>query len=152
MNKHPFTYTVLRYVHDTGTGEFVNVGVVLCAPEARYARAILRKTHGRIANMFPSFNGDHFVKVIQYLQARFDELSADVAEGLNAPRLPQNALELASSVIALDDTAFQWSPMGSGLEEDLHDALKSIYKRMVMRHDAKLKTTLSNNETEKPEE
>jgi hypothetical protein len=37
MSKQPYTYTVLRYVHDTGTGEFANVGVVLNAPSAGYA-------------------------------------------------------------------------------------------------------------------
>lgn len=29
INKQPYTYTVLRYVHDTTTGEFANVGMVL---------------------------------------------------------------------------------------------------------------------------
>jgi hypothetical protein len=37
-----YTYTVLRYVHNTTSGEFVNVGVVLYAPEARYASAVCR--------------------------------------------------------------------------------------------------------------
>ena len=32
--KTTFTYTVLRYVHDIATGEFVNMGVALDAPEA----------------------------------------------------------------------------------------------------------------------
>jgi hypothetical protein len=35
-----FTYTVLRYVHDIATGEFVNMGVALYAPEANYVSAI----------------------------------------------------------------------------------------------------------------
>ena len=43
MSKHPYTYTVLRYVHDTGTGEFANVGVVLTSPAAGYADTILAK-------------------------------------------------------------------------------------------------------------
>ena len=34
-----YTFTVLRYVHDITTGEFVNVGVVLHAPKAKFLRA-----------------------------------------------------------------------------------------------------------------
>lgn len=34
--KTTFTYTVLGYVHDIATGEFVNMGVALYAPEAKY--------------------------------------------------------------------------------------------------------------------
>ena len=33
--KQPFTYVVLRYVHDVLTGEFVNVGVALVLPSHR---------------------------------------------------------------------------------------------------------------------
>lgn len=29
MSKQSYTYTVLRYVHDTGTGEFANVAAYL---------------------------------------------------------------------------------------------------------------------------
>lgn len=43
--KTAYTYTVLRYVHDTTTGEFVNVGVALYAPELRYASALCRTTY-----------------------------------------------------------------------------------------------------------
>lgn len=30
--QYPYTYSVLRYVHDVTSGEFVNVGVVLYSP------------------------------------------------------------------------------------------------------------------------
>jgi hypothetical protein len=34
-----YTFTVSRYVHDITTGEFVNVGVLLHAPKAKFLRA-----------------------------------------------------------------------------------------------------------------
>jgi hypothetical protein len=39
-NQYSYTYTVLRYVHDVTSGEFVNVGVALHAPQARYLGAL----------------------------------------------------------------------------------------------------------------
>ena len=31
----PFEYQIVRYLHDRVTGEFVNVGIILFAPEER---------------------------------------------------------------------------------------------------------------------
>jgi hypothetical protein len=50
-------------------------------------------------------------------------------------QMPMNAQEMAFSVIAPDDSSFQWSPMGSGLASDLAAATESIYERMVARYD-----------------
>ena len=55
-----YSYTVLRYVHDTMTGEFVNVGVALHAPEAGYLSAICRTTYRRVSAAFPGLKGEHF--------------------------------------------------------------------------------------------
>jgi len=49
MSKIPHTYTVLRYVHDTGTAEFANVGVVLTPASADHADTILRPICGSLA-------------------------------------------------------------------------------------------------------
>jgi hypothetical protein len=35
MTKLPYTYTVLRYLHDTSTGEFANIGIVLSSLDRR---------------------------------------------------------------------------------------------------------------------
>ncbi|MEX1116116.1 MAG: DUF3037 domain-containing protein [Akkermansiaceae bacterium] len=146
MSKSPYTYTVLRYVHDTGTGEFANVGVVLTSPSAGYADAILRPTYGRLSKMFPGMDGDHFRSVIKHLQSRFDELSARIREEINLGDRPANALELAHRVIAPDDSSFQWSPMGSGLAKDLTATMETIYRRMVELYDEKTKSESRNDE------
>lgn len=146
MNMQPYTYTVLRYVHDSGTGEFANVGVVLTSPAARYADAILRPTYGRLSKMFPGMDGDHFRRVIRHLQGRFDELAARLREEIDLGQTPGSALELAHGVIAADDSAFQWSPMGSGLAADLAATLESIYQRMVERYDERPKSESRSDE------
>ena len=135
MNKHPYTYTILRYVHDTSTGEFANVGVVLSSPEAHFAGAILRPTCGRLSKMFPGIDGEHFRTVIRHLQSRFDEFANRVQQEMEIGQLPVNAQAMAFAVIAPDDSSFQWSPMGSGLASDLAATVKSIYERMVERYD-----------------
>ncbi len=60
MKKHPYTYSVLRYVHDISRGEFVNVGVVLTSSPIRFAGAILRADSKRVSKVFPGVDGVHF--------------------------------------------------------------------------------------------
>jgi len=48
-NKTAYTYTVLRYVHDIATGEFLNVGVALLATERHYVNALCRTTVAGVA-------------------------------------------------------------------------------------------------------
>jgi hypothetical protein len=48
-DKVPYTYTVLRYVHDVMTGEFVNVGLVMHVPSRQQVLARTRTTFGRRA-------------------------------------------------------------------------------------------------------
>ena len=146
MSKYPYTYTVLRYVHDTGTGEFANVGVVLTSPDGGYADAILRPTYGRLSKMFPGMDGDHFRRVIRHLQTRFDELSARIREEIDLGDRPSTALDLAQRVIAPDDSSFQWSPMGGGLTADLPATLETIYHRMVELYDEKAKSESRNDD------
>jgi hypothetical protein len=146
MNKHPYTYTVLRYVHDTSTGEFANVGVVISAPSAKFADAILRPTYGRLSKMFPGMDGEHFRQVIRHLQSRFEEIASQVREEMDLGQKPTNAQELAFSVIAPDDSSFQWSAMGSGLAADLPVTLESIYQKMVERYDDRQKTESRSDE------
>ncbi len=42
--KMPYTFSVLRYVHDPLTTEFVNVGMALYAADAKYLSAICTPT------------------------------------------------------------------------------------------------------------
>ncbi|MEX0331440.1 MAG: DUF3037 domain-containing protein [Puniceicoccaceae bacterium] len=137
MNKQPYTYTILRYVHDTTTGEFANVGVVLLCPELRYADALLSPKYSRLSKMFHGLDGDHYRTVIRHLQVRFSDLAGRFREELKLQGMPQRADELAFTAIAADDSSFQWSPLGSGLTHDPAATLESLFERMVERYEDK---------------
>jgi hypothetical protein len=49
----PFQAVVVRYVHDVSVDEFLNVGLVLFAPNARFAEAAWLETWTRITHAFP---------------------------------------------------------------------------------------------------
>jgi hypothetical protein len=133
--KHPFTHTVLRYVHDTTTGEFINVGVAIYSREARYASALCRNTLGRLSKTFPGMDGEAFKSLMRYIQSRMEELGDGLQNDLPFEGLPESVMELAHQVLPPDDSSLQWSPPGSGLSDDLPRTLESLFQRHVMRYE-----------------
>lgn len=131
-----YQYVVLRYVHDTTTGEFINVGVALHAPDARFAGAVCRPTYGRLSKVFPGMNPEHFKSLMRYIQGRFDELGTQLADEL--PLHGTRSIdELTQRVLPADDSALQWSAVGSGRTTDPAQTLEALFERMVMRYDEK---------------
>ncbi|HLQ27388.1 MAG TPA: DUF3037 domain-containing protein [Acidiferrobacterales bacterium] len=133
---YAYTYTVLRYVHDITTGEFVNVGVALYAPEACYASALCRTTYGRLAKVFPGVSGEHFKSLMRHIQARFEEFGERLNAQISLEKM-ESVLDLARSILPTDDSSLQWSPSGAGRTDDPSQMLERLYERMVRRYDDK---------------
>lgn len=136
--KTTYTYTLLRYVHDVASGEFANVGVVLLAPDARYAGALCRDTHGRISQFFPDMERDGFKFLMRYIERRIDELGERLRGELPFDHLPADAGALARSVLPHDDSSLQWAPVGGGLCDDPATKLEELFARYVTRYDDKI--------------
>jgi Protein of unknown function (DUF3037) len=130
----PYSYTVLRYVHDTVTGEFVNVGVALHAPEAGYLSALCRTTYRRVSAVFPGLKGEHFRAVMRHVQASFEQMGERSAAGSPGNGSP-SLLDIARGVLPADDSSFQWGPVGVGLAADPSQKLEALFNRMVLRYD-----------------
>ena len=133
-NTFAYTYTILRYIHDTTTGEFVNVGVALYAPKARYASAQCRTTYGRLNKVFPGVNGEHFKSLMRHIQARFEEKGELLANELPLNE-PHSVMEFALSILPHDDSSLQWSPVGIGRTANPSETLDKLFERMVVRYD-----------------
>jgi hypothetical protein len=134
LNK--YTFTVLRYVHDIVTGEFANVGVVIHSPNARMLRAKVRTTYGRVSKVFPAMDGESFKSELGYIERalaradkQFDDLFGDSSG---------NALAFAIRVLPRDDSSFQWSPLGSGVAENLNAELDDLFSRFVLSNDERM--------------
>ena len=125
-------YTVLRYVHDLMTGEFVNVGVVLHA--ATGLKSKFRSTYGRVSSVFPTLDEKAFKEALRAVKAAIDQL----AKSENSAGLFQSspdAISFARKALVADDSSFQWSPPGSGITRDAAATLDQLYDRFVARHE-----------------
>ena len=132
--KTTYTYTVLRYLHDPSTGEFVNVGVALYAPELRYAGASCRTTYERFSDLFHGFDGDAFRAVTRLVNSHFLKCRQRL-EDFPLLERPTSVMELAHAVLPPDDSSFRWSEPAGGITDDPAAALQKIYARMVSRYD-----------------
>lgn len=131
-DRETYSYTVLRYVHDVMTGEFVNVGVVVHA--ASGLKSKFRTTYGRVSSVFPTLDEKAFKEALRAVRAGVDRL----AKGERKAGLFQSApdaMAFARQALVEDDSSFQWSPPGSGVTRDLSATLDQLYDRFVARHE-----------------
>ena len=137
QNARPYSYTILRYVPDMITGEFVNVGVILHVPSAGLLEARLRKSVGRMRGLFPDLERPAFTRAMAAIERSIERLCADLrTEGLL--RSGGDALAMARRALPADDSSLQWSsPAGTGLTDDPSKTLDRLFGRFVSRHDTR---------------
>jgi hypothetical protein len=133
-DRTPYTYAVLRYVHDIAAGEFMNVGLVVWAADNCSIRAKFKPTYSRLKKAFPTLNGEAYKLRLRAIQARFDALRRQ-SEGQLAFDSGKKLDELLQAVLPKDDSSLQWSPPGSGLSKDLDATVASLYSRFVTKFD-----------------
>ena len=133
--KTTFTYTVLRYVHDIATGEFVNMGVALYAPEAKYVSAICNPRYRRLSKMFLEVNGESLRSLVRYIQARFEEFALKLNRELPLDGRPKTIMEIAAGILPPDDSSLQWSEPYGGITEDPAATLDQLYVRLVEKYE-----------------
>jgi hypothetical protein len=144
-----YTYTTLRYVHDVRTGEFLNVGVVIHAASLGLIAFKTRKTYGRAKRIFPDLDGDGFQAAMRAVDRSLAAQARQMADaGLLAG--DGNAVSIARRALTQDDSALQWSELGSGVSDDLTKTLDRLYARMVTRYDTQRTSGKTDDEVWHP--
>ena len=134
--KIPFQFAVLRYIHDSFTGEFLNVGVAFYCQSPAFFQVRLLQKYSRITNAFPLADGEFYRRYISSLQTKFDRL----VEKVNSKQttfeswLPDRIEELLNQILPIDDSSIQFSEVQGGMTDDLEATFEDIYKRLVETH------------------
>ncbi len=145
MTKTAYSYSMLRYVHDTSTAEFINVGVVVMARDRRYLGVQMRHTYSRLSAMFPDLDREAFKSSMRVIERALKDLGQTFAKDDLFPH-QGDALALARSVLPADDSSLQWSPVGGGLTADPKATLEHLFERLVARYDGKTERTKRSDE------
>jgi hypothetical protein len=133
--KVAYSFSVLRYVHDPVTQEFINIGVVVFSPEVPYLRAICTTSYGRITSMFQRIDGARFRQISRYIQDQICAAESDYNSALPFETAPTIEYLLAK-VLPRDDSAFQFSKAGVGLSADLDRTVHHLFHRHVEQYTA----------------
>lgn len=123
---------VFRYVYDTVTGEFVNVGVAICAPEANYFTAKFNPDCSRISHFFRPIDGNFYHLVIHSIESQVQQLQQRWRKGGWLTEKQANIDQLVAQVLPQDDASLVYARIGGGLSTDLDSELTRIYQRYVL--------------------
>jgi len=134
--KIPFQFAVLRYIHDSFTGEFLNVGVAFYCQNPAFFKVRLLQKYSRITNAFPLADGEFYRRYISSLQTKFDRVTEKVNSKQTTlePWLPDRIEELLNQVLPPDDSSIQFGELQGGMTDDLEATYEGVYKRLVETH------------------
>jgi len=133
--KTAYSYTILRYVHDVLTGEFLNVGVVVHMPGSAVVCFKMRSTMGRLKGVFPDIDRGAFVSSIFAVRRGLQKIAKDESSA-GFFKSEGDAVAIARKAIPADDSSLQWSPPGTGIADDPQKALDRLFERFVSRYDS----------------
>lgn len=132
MNKIPYTYCVIRYVHDPAVGEALNVGVLMCAPKVSYMATLFEYRYERLSDAFVNFDGEHYRNVLHQLEAAIYKLNDRLMGTLFETQEPiADATQLAALVMPDKGLSVQFGSMLAGITDEIRSEHKHIFDRMV---------------------
>lgn len=134
MTRHriPYTYCVVRYVHDPAAGEALNVGVLAFSPSERWVACRVEPRYARLSSTFRDFTGHHYRAATRRMIAAVDSLKARWRDEFpSIEGMPKTVDNVFRMLFPDPGLSLQRGEMYSGLAYDLEQAIVGIFDRMV---------------------
>lgn len=129
----PYSFAVIRYVHDHAAGEFLNVGVAVCAPAHRYIGVRVEPRTERLAGAFRGFDGAAYRRVVSRLVESIADTRREWESVPSAPSVPSDAASVLRSVWPDSGLALSIGPSLAGVSAEPPDrVLDELFVRMVV--------------------
>lgn len=146
----PFSYCLLRYLHDPSLGEAVNVGVLVYAPEANFVRFVMTHRTKPLSALFRDFDRRAFLLFLSRLEKsveRFQRTLIQSNSGLfEMTKKPEHAGELASWLLNDNGLSFQFSEPRSGITPDPLATTRMLEDRILHDQRPEVRTHQRRNE------
>ncbi len=130
----PYTFGVVRYVHDVVSAEFVNVGVIVYAPEARYLDVRCTHKYARLSHLFLEVDGEHFRRLMTHVEMRIQAAASQLRHDLQFAPVPTDVAGVIREQFVVDESSLQIVMVGGGVARDPVSALDELYHRYVERY------------------
>ncbi|WP_440981747.1 DUF3037 domain-containing protein [Shinella sumterensis] len=148
-SRQRYTYTVLRYVHDVVTSEFVNVGVLMYAPSSNFVKIAVRTSIGRIKCIFPDLDRHAFLSAVKSAERATKKIIKSIEYG-DLLKEHADASSIARKILVADDSSLQWSSVSGGLTDDPEKTFERTYKRYVTQYDTRSPHRRSDDDIWRP--
>lgn len=127
---HVYTYSVLRFIPDIRTEEFLNVGIAMHCAKANFAKSLCRNTVGRITKLNHDIEGYAVLRLLKSVQSNFEALTETLGSQLSVESI-DSVEQLCKLAMPKDDSSLQWSEIGSGRCKNLDSELRRLYALFV---------------------
>lgn len=144
--KEKYYFSVLRYVFDPITQEFVNIGLVLYAPSSRFIGAICTSHYSRISKMFRRIDGNSFRSLTRYIQDKVNQLNEEMKRGALFLNADEKLETLLGRILPEDDSAIRFVSGGAGITDNPERALAMLFERYVSRYESPSETARRDDE------
>ncbi|MGC4084433.1 MAG: DUF3037 domain-containing protein [Vicinamibacterales bacterium] len=132
----PYHFTLLRYVHDAGSEEFANVGVLMWLPESRRVLFRMHERYARLSAFFGNFDGVGYRQMSRVVARRIRALQSEAEEGTLLIE-PAGAIdEIIRRIVPDDSTCFGWSKAMGGIADDAELRLEQLLSEFVTARDS----------------
>ena len=133
-----YHFSILRYVHDASTEEFVNIGVAMWMPDRSKLLFRVNERISRLSNFFKDIDGPSYRQMICNIKSASDfEWASD---NIDTAYLSKNAADYASEVfdgiVREDASCFQWSRLMSGISKDAERRFDELFEEFVRYHES----------------
>jgi hypothetical protein len=132
VTKVPYTFTVIRYIHDRAAGEMLNIGVLVYAPAAQFIGFRVEPRFERLSRAFSAFDGDAYRRTLKRLGDSIDQLQKRWSLLPELRELPNDARGVLKLIWPDADLSFETGSVLAGLTtEPLTHVVDELFARMV---------------------
>jgi hypothetical protein len=144
-----YSYTMLRYMHDVLTGEFINVGIVVFVPSTGYVGYKTRLTMGRLKGAFPDIDRTAFVRSMRAVRRGLQRVAA-IEQNAGMLRTEGDAAAVARRAMPQNDSSLRWSDCGAGVTSDPDSTLERLFDRFVSKYDTHARARRTDDDIWRP--
>jgi DNA-binding protein H-NS len=129
----PYQFTLLRYVHNVSTEEFVNIGVLLWLPEEKKLFHCITDHYQRLSQFFDGFDGVGYKNMLRKLKKRIKEVSKP-----ENSKSFEDLSDVLPAILIVESACFQWSSEMFGITNDAEQEVTKMFAEMIERHEKHL--------------
>lgn len=136
MIETQYTFSVLQYRHDTWTGEALNVGVLLSAPDVKFLDMKVLEESARLEQAYPDMDVVGFQRLLDSIYVKVTSVARDIRRGRTFSE-DTTSSSIARKLVAEEDSALGWLEAGAGVASSPEVELDRLFSRYVSPKDSR---------------